>query len=141
MRKAVFALLLTQICRIVIASNITTSLTFDRRQLLNTCDQKSSSNNGYAKYFEAMKSIYLNSIDNTCLPQHISCGWPSERSNSLPLFVLSIGLEGAGHHLWTQLLEQPVFDCVWINGRHYQRDIADGVPRSQQSIDWDPFSI
>ena len=36
----------------------------------------------------------------------------------------------SGHHLWTELLEQPLFDCVWINGRHYNRDIGDGVPRT-----------
>ncbi len=41
-----------------------------------------------------------------------------------------MGLEGAGHHLWTEVLEKPLFDCVWINARHYKRDIGDGVPRT-----------
>ena len=45
------------------------------------------------------------------------------------MFVISVGLEGAGHHLWTEILNEPVFDCVWTNARHYRRDIADGVPR------------
>ena len=26
--------------------------------------------------------------------------------------------------------QTPVFDCVWINARHYKRDVADGVPRT-----------
>jgi hypothetical protein len=43
---------------------------------------------------------------------------------------MSVGLEGAGHHLWTSLFAKPVFDCVWPNARHYQRDIGDGVPRT-----------
>jgi hypothetical protein len=78
-----------------------------------------------------MQFIYPgNTGEGTCLPIHKTCGWPKEESKNLPLFVLSVGLEGAGHHLWTEILEQPVFDCVWKNARHYYRDIADGVPRA-----------
>ena len=44
--------------------------------------------------------------------------------------VKSIQKLSSGHHLWTELLDQPLFDCVWINGRHYNRDIGDGVPRT-----------
>jgi hypothetical protein len=81
------------------------------------------------KYFKGMDRIYKGEDEGTCLAVHKQCGWPAQPSN-LPLFVLSVGLEGAGHHLWTEILEQPVFDCVWINGRHYERDVADGVPRA-----------
>lgn len=45
-------------------------------------------------------------------------------------FALIRKFYSSGHHLWTELLEQPLFDCVWINGRHYNRDIGDGVPRT-----------
>lgn len=104
----------------------------DTRNLLDidhsVCDKGTKDNTQYDKYFTAMKNIYKKSEDETCLPVHRSCGWPKVES-SLPLFVFSIGLEGAGHHLWTELFDKPVFDCVWKNARHYHRDIADGVPR------------
>ena len=68
--------------------------------------------------------------DSTCLPIHKKCGWPkASSSKELPLFVISVGLEGAGHHLWTELLGS-IFDCSWINGRHYIRNIGDGVGRT-----------
>lgn len=31
---------------------------------------------------------------------------------------------------WTEILEQPVHDCVWTNARHYERDLGDGVAKS-----------
>ena len=85
---------------------------------------------GYENYFEAMKSIYSNSNAGIprCISEHARCGFPP-KSSSLPTFVLSIGLEGAGHHLWTEIFQKPVFDCVWTNARHYWRDIGPGVPR------------
>lgn len=103
-----------------------------------TCDQSTRSNPLLQSYFDGMASIYRDAgmAQTTCLPLHQDCGWGSriktgnEKERKLPLFVLSIGLEGAGHHLWTELLGQPVFDCVWTNARHYHRDIADGVPRN-----------
>eukprot|EP01041_Mallomonas_annulata_P002281 gene2281-4439_t len=98
-------------------------------QSLEICDKTASSNPSYQKYFTAMKNIYEND-QGTCVPVHRNCGWARSPENKLPLFVLSVGLEGAGHHLWTELLERPVFDCVWKNARHYQRDVADGVPRT-----------
>lgn len=98
------------------------------------CDASTASNPLLKRYFDGMKQIYPGtSGDSTCFPVHTQCGWPVVRSpeaKNLPLFVLSVGLEGAGHHLWTEILEQPVFDCVWTNGRHYFRDIGDGVPRT-----------
>ena len=107
--------------------------TSDTRKLLSVpCDSQANMNPGYRSYFQAMKAIYKQHEEGTCLTQHTKCGWPSSAASNpkLPIFVLSIGLEGAGHHLWTELLEQPVFDCVWINGRHYNREVADGVPRT-----------
>ena len=102
------------------------------------CDHSTRSNTQLQSYFDGMASIYRDAgmTQTTCLPLHKDCGWGSrvktgdEKDKKLPLFVLSIGLEGAGHHLWTELLGQPVFDCVWTNARHYHRDIADGVPRN-----------
>lgn len=95
------------------------------------CDRTAKSNPAYQRYFDGMKTIYKEDAIRTCLPTHVECGWPavSVRQKRLPLLVLSVGLEGAGHHLWKEILMEPVFDCVWINGRHYRRDIADGVPR------------
>lgn len=100
----------------------------------SVCDSTIGSNPVMKRYFDGMDLIYRgNTGEGTCYPVHKQCGWPSSKATStknLPLFVLSVGLEGAGHHLWTEILEQPVFDCVWKNARHYYRDIADGVPRA-----------
>ena len=87
----------------------------------------------FKRYFDAMDTIYPShdKQQGTCLPVHKECGWPKvTNKKNLPLFVLSVGLEGAGHHLWTEILDVPLFDCVWINARHYLRDIGDGVPRT-----------
>lgn len=101
------------------------------------CDPGAGNNTAYVRYFQSMRNIYhRKGIEGTCLPVHEQCGWPkighkrSQEGNQLPLLVFSIGLEGAGHHLWTEILQKPVFDCVWINGRHYFRDLSDGVPRT-----------
>lgn len=99
----------------------------------SVCDQGAKTNLGYQRYFRGMSGIYsAKAEEGTCLPVHRECGWPSEQdpSKKKPLFVISVGLEGAGHHLWTKLMDKPVFDCVWTNGRHYHRDIGDGVPRT-----------
>lgn len=112
------------------------SSSFSHRQLSDAipCDKNAVSNANYKRYFETMQNIYSGTMETgTCLPVHRACGWPHESTSvakDLPLLVLSVGLEGAGHHLWTELLQQPVFDCVWTNARHYKRDIADGVPRT-----------
>jgi len=96
--------------------------------------ESSSRLGSYTRYFEGMDAIYrrYGGGRETCFPVHKACGWPSTRSQKphLPLFVLSVGLEGAGHHLWSEKLDVPVVDCLWINGRHYHRDIGDGVPRT-----------
>lgn len=96
------------------------------------CDSSAKDNVGFKRYFDGMKSIYKGTEHSTCLSAHLECGWPAVRKTAkdLPLLVLSVGLEGAGHHLWTEILNEPVSDCVWVNGRHYRRDIADGVPRT-----------
>jgi hypothetical protein len=110
------------------------------------CDKTIINNPGFQNYFDAMSNIYglhnnkvaytlgveqANLESKTCLLKHKECGWSSSKiKNKLPTFVLSVGLEGAGHHLWTELLNTPVFDCVWTNARHYKRTIGDGVPRT-----------
>jgi hypothetical protein len=76
------------------------------------CDSQIKNKAEYSKYFQAMQNIYTNE-QGTCLPVHRECGWMKTNSR-LPLFVLSVGLEGAGHHLWTEILDRPVFDCVWV---------------------------
>jgi len=87
----------------------------------NVSVQNCDSNSGvkYKTYFEDSKRIY-GDISETCLPQHEACGWPKDehRNPNLPLFVLTIGVEGAGHHMWTEKLRF-LFDCVWITGPHY----------------------
>ena len=121
---------------------------------LRACDRSTKTDAKLSRYFEGMKSIYFGSkAEGTCLSNHYECGWPSaslasssssssssssffrprseqQNSNNLPTFILSVGLEGAGHHLWTEIMQEPVVDCVWINARHYNRDIGDGVPRT-----------
>ena len=97
------------------------------------CDPLAKNNPDFKRYFEGMQSIYRGDAESTCLPAHQECGWPAVNEHSpkkLPLLVLSVGLEGAGHHLWTEILNEPVFDCVWVNARHYRRDIGDGVSRT-----------
>jgi hypothetical protein len=71
-----------------------------------------------------MRNIYGKDIAQTSVAEHMRCGWKGDsRSSSdavkkdLPVFVLSIGLEGAGHHLYSELFAKPVFDCVWVNTR------------------------
>ena len=115
--------------------NVTSARLVNQRHLTSEegsyCDRTAKSNPAYQRYFNGMKTIYEGNAARTCLPAHLECGWPavSIRQKKLPLLILSVGLEGAGHHLWKEILMEPVFDCVWVNGRHYRRDIADGVPR------------
>lgn len=95
------------------------------------CDPTAKNNPKFKRYFDGMSTIYQGEARKTCLVQHMKCGWPAVPAvgKKLPLLVVSVGLEGAGHHLWTEILKGPVFDCVWTNARHYRRDVADGVPR------------
>jgi hypothetical protein len=118
------------------AQNTSASSSIRRRATSNpasyACDPDSVQGNAALnRYFDGMGRIYSTLQDSTCLPVHKACGWPtaSTRKN-LPLMVLSVGLEGAGHHLWTELMAKPLFDCVWINARHYRRDVGDGVART-----------
>jgi hypothetical protein len=106
------------------------------------CDSSISSSEGFKDYFADLSHIYSKGSPlgdkgeiGTCLQEHKKCGWASPPTNKdLPLLVISVGLEGAGHHLWTELMEKPVFDCVWINARHYKRDIGDGVARTTPEL-------
>jgi len=117
---------------VMICIHIQYSLSFD--EPIEYCDHTTPNTTSYDRYFKAMTSIYkITGEDGTCLPVHKQCGWPRTKQSGttkLPLFVLSVGLEGAGHHLWTEIFQKPIFDCVWTNGRHYHRDVADGVPRT-----------
>jgi hypothetical protein len=59
--------------------------------------------NKYNSYMNGMNNVYNNVIDihQTCLPHHKKCGWGKNDSyikKELPLFVLSIGLEGSGNN-------------------------------------------
>lgn len=116
--------------------NLTVNRSLQEADESEFCDKSVSDSLKFKKYFDGLSSIYYGSkSEGTCLPVHKSCGWPKIKSASsnLPMLVLSVGLEGAGHHLWTEILDNPVVDCLWINGRHYHRDIADGVPRTEVS--------
>jgi hypothetical protein len=106
------------------ASHAELELLQHRRLTSEFCDASAKINSDYQRYFETMSLIYQNKEEGTCLPVHKECGWPNKNPASLPTLVLSVGLEGAGHHLWTEIFGQPIFDCVWINARHYHRDIA-----------------
>lgn len=115
-------------------------LSFSESNFTEECDKNAALSPGYAKYFKGMDSIYQNiGAEGTCYPLHKECGWPKRTSTKLPLLVFSLGLEGAGHHLWTELLNQPLFDCVWINGRYYHRDLADGVARTTLEAQYTGF--
>ena len=99
------------------------------------CNDAAISSGKYKNYFDGMQDIYAGTSSiGSCLPVHRKCGWPkvtkTQGTMDLPLYVISIGLEGAGHHLWTDILDDPLFDCIWKNARHYHRDIGDGVPRT-----------
>lgn len=112
----------------------------DYHRYLSSNSEQCDDTSGFKRYFDSMDEIYgINEKQiGTCLPVHKQCGWPpisksnrlSAEQKKLPLLVLSVGLEGAGHHLWTEILNSPIFDCVWINARHYHRDIDHGVPRT-----------
>jgi hypothetical protein len=112
--------------KIVSSSNSNDTISFEE------CDKSTRSNPGYSRYFTGMEAIYkATGADGTCLPVQKECGWPKRKNpDKLPLLVFSLGLEGAGHHLYSELLNKPLFDCVWINGRHYHRDLGDGVART-----------
>ena len=111
-----------------------------RKLLDSSCraEKFESELNFYKKYLNGMKKIYERTgKENTCFTTHEQCGWnkPSSldtkpSSSKLPLFILSVGLEGAGHHLWTEILNEPIHDCVWTNSRHYDRQTGDGVPKT-----------
>jgi hypothetical protein len=117
-----------------------------RRLSSDHCDNSAGTKAGYQEYFSDIEKIYgfSNTVKtgykSTCLPVHQKCGWPKVESSihqsktgtaykDLPLFVISVGLEGAGHHLWTEMM-QPLFDCNWINARHYMRNVGDGIART-----------
>eukprot|EP00605_Chrysophyceae_sp_TOSAG23-4_P000536 GSChrysophyteH1.ASY1.ANO1.605.1 assembled CDS len=113
----------------------------DRRNLQNSfveCKRNIEDDIRFKNYFKGIHNIYGDQLLTPSnsglirLVQQQKCGWiaPTKKQNDLPLLVLSVGLEGAGHHLWTEILDKPVFDCVWVNARHYKRTVGDGVPRT-----------
>ena len=68
--------------------------------------------NKYDDYMNGINSIYKNitNIHQTCVPQHKKCGWTKndrnnlDTRNNLPLFILSIGLEGSGKIIYFILI-------------------------------------
>ena len=96
------------------------TLKIDTNDISSTCDHDAGSK--FKSYFDDMKIIY-NKHTDTCLKPHESCGWPNVRYSrpDLPLLILTIGVEGAGHHMWAENLSF-LFDCVWITGPHYNRE-------------------
>ena len=68
------------------------------------CDGSMADNLLFRRYFNGVLSMYrndnsqpLNYIDNTCIPTHHRCGWATiepKLKKQLPLYVLSVGLEG-----------------------------------------------
>lgn len=101
----------------VVAADHAQEYNLTRRVLSSHCDSSALTNSRYANYFQDMTKIYRGQDDGTCLPLHHKCGWPKETfgGKKLPLYVLVVGLEGSGHHFWTKLLFDPLFQCNWVN--------------------------
>ena len=82
------------------------------------CELSDSTKEGFSQYFSSLRNIYGDSYAATGLDMRKDCGWSSadlrKESEKLPSFVFSVGLEGAGHHLYSELFQTPVFDCVWV---------------------------
>ena len=84
----------------------TSQIDFTRRLNNETsnCDRSVIENHLFRRYFHGMDSIYSNDkgrnfnvLDSTCIPIHKKCGWPKiqeSNRNNLPLYILSVGLEG-----------------------------------------------
>ena len=69
----------------------------------SVCDTMAGQREEYRDYFNSMKKIYSKtSEEGTCVPVHRQCGWPAQNPH-IPQYVLVIGLEGSGHHFWTEL--------------------------------------
>ena len=94
------------------------NITYRRLEQEVMCSVDASKQQAYTNYFNAMRNIYGNAIDETCLPVNMKCGWPHTQSK-LPLYIIAIGLEGSGHHLWTSVMKEGVFEegCVWVGKR------------------------
>lgn len=73
-----------------------------------------------SKYFKSFRKIYGGSREAmpACLLQHKDSGWiPSQGEadlSHLPLYVIAVGPEASGHQMWKMLLENSVFDCIWV---------------------------
>ena len=80
------------------------------------CELTDVQKNEYSRYFSALRPIYGDAYPQTGLEERKKCGWkqPAVDKSELPLFVMSVGLEGAGHHLYSELFKEPVFDCIWV---------------------------
>lgn len=81
------------------------------------CELTDVQKNDYSRYFSALRPIYGDSYPQTGLEDRRKCGWkqPAANKPELPMFVMSVGLEGAGHHLYSELFKEPVFDCLWVS--------------------------
>lgn len=87
------------------------------RQLSSKCDTSKMNRAGYENYFKGMNKIHRDKQEGTCLPVHKECGWqkpPSDKtsSNNLPTFVLSVGLEGSGHHMYVIILDYYLHEFI-----------------------------
>ena len=98
--------LIILLCYSVEAFHNYTEVSTRRLSSTTGCDSSKVNHAGYEKYFKGMDSIHRGKEEGTCLPVHKGCGWqkpPSGKTsvkNNLPTFVLSVGLEGAGHHMY-----------------------------------------
>jgi hypothetical protein len=89
------------------------------RRRKSECELSDATKEGFSRYFSGMRNIYDDMYGITGLETRKDCGWKSanlpQSSKKLPSFIVSVGLEGAGHHLYSELFQTPVFDCVWVN--------------------------
>lgn len=69
----------------------------------------------YHKYMDGLNRIYSATGPYPCMKSHKVCGWPQEPSD-LPLLVVAVGTEAAGHQMWSMLFQTNIFDCIWVSG-------------------------
>lgn len=95
-----------------IVSSILQTMNTSSRSLLSKnkfCEKIPES---YDRYLENLQHLFNEENDQTCVSEHLKCGWPAEKSD-LPLYVFVVGIEGTGHHLWNVILKG-VLDCTWV---------------------------
>jgi hypothetical protein len=76
-----------------------------------------------SKYFKSFRKIYGGSKDAmpACLSYQKENGWVASKGealtadgSNLPLYVIAVGPEASGHQMWKILLENSIFDCIWV---------------------------